>query len=155
MNEKLKSDSGSSVKFAKDLSEKLKQKLKNNKKETVFLLIVVGIFTFWAFGKFNFSAQKNEKLYQAKVEKTQKIDDRLLTLKLDQKVKKLNIKPYHHQDSSIVNYSQTTFGDISKFVKSDGTVVSVPGKKTLVVLHKNDGSKLYLFYNYILKKVEE
>lgn len=139
------------------MKEKLILNAKNNKKLTLFIIIVCGFFIFHIINKFDFNEVQTEKIYKERVAKTDEINKKLLRLKLDQKTQRLGIKPLHHQDVNIIDYTQTSYEVETQFMVDDGSgrVAKVPTRKPVVILHKSDGSKSYLFYNLLLKKIEE
>ncbi len=120
------------------------------------MLLIGVIFLFYIFGKFDFSISKSQKLYQSRVQKTEKIDDQLLKLKLNQKCKNFGIPNLHESDNSIVNYSKVSYKNDTFYILNDGSSqrVTVPKYRDVVILHKKDGSQVHYHNNYFFTKIE-
>lgn len=142
--------------FVKNLSEKLISKIKSDKKTAFFMLLIGIIFLFYIFIKFDFSTSQSQKLYQSRVAKTEKIDDKLLKLKLNQKCKNFGIPNLHESDNSIVNYSKVSYKNDTFYILNNGSNqrVTVPEYRDVVILHKKDGSQVHYHNNYFFTKIE-
>jgi hypothetical protein len=140
----------------KNSKEKLVLKIKSDKKTAFYLLLIGVIFLFYIFGRFDFSTSQSQKLYQARVAKTEKIDDKLLKLKLNQKCKNFGIPNLHESDTTIVNYSKVSYKNDTFYILNDGSnqKVTVPKYRDVVILHKKDGSQVYYHNNYFFTKIE-
>ncbi len=141
----------------KNSKEKLVLKIKSDKKTAFYLLLIGVIFLFYIFGRFDFSTSQSQKLYQSRVVKTEKIDDQLLKLKLNQKCKNFGIPNLHESDTTIVNYSKVSYKNDTFYILNNGSnqKVTVPKYRDVVILHKKDGSQVHYHNNYFFTKIEK
>lgn len=147
-----------SKELGKNWKERLKQKANGNKKFTLYLGFLLIVLVFIVVSKFDFEDKAAaEKHYQSKITKMEENAQKLHLLKLNQKADNLGIEKLHQTDASIVDYTQTSFGDITTFLAMDGTgrKAKIPAGKILVVVHKKDGSRFYVYHGHHLQKSEE
>lgn len=142
--------------LGKELKEKIIQKVKSDKKQTFFIVLVMVIVFFFVANRFDGVEKHSQKNFETKITKEQKLDEQLLKLKLDQKATNFGIPKLHESDKTIVDYRMESFKNDTRYKLADGTNrhVNVPKHFSVVKIIKNDNSVVYYHNNHYFTPVQ-